>query len=103
MPAVSRLNWRKNPSPFVHSAIFQTRPRFLYKELCRNKLCKDGVGFFACSEAENRRNTLCISRFDNEATGEKGKPDCTDYFVTVPYFGTVPKVDHINNKAPSEL
>lgn len=26
MPAVSRLNWRKNPSPFVPSAIFQTRP-----------------------------------------------------------------------------
>ena len=54
------------------------------KELCRNKLCKDGVGFFACSEAENRRNTLCISRFDNEATDEKGKSDCTSYFCTVP-------------------
>ena len=45
---------------------------------------KDGLGFFACSEAENRRNTLCISRFDNEATGEKGKSDCTSYFGTVP-------------------
>ena len=53
---------------------------------------KDGLGFFACSKASKRRNTLCIARFDNEATGEKGKSDCTDYFVTVPYFGTVPNI-----------
>jgi hypothetical protein len=54
------------------------------KELCRNKLCEAGAGFFDCSEAANRRNTLCISRFDNEATGKKDKPDCTSYFGTVP-------------------
>jgi hypothetical protein len=45
-------------------------------------LGKDSAGFFACSEAENRRNTLCISRFDNEAAGEKDQPDCTSYFGT---------------------
>ncbi len=57
-----------------HKAVLLTRKKeYENKELCRNKLCKDGVGFFACSEAENRRNTLCISS------------------GTVPYFGTVPK------------
>ena len=54
------------------------------KELCRNKLCEADAGFFDCSEAANRRNTLCISRFDNEATDKKDKPDCTSYFGTVP-------------------
>jgi hypothetical protein len=61
------------------------KTKVLYsKELCRNKLNKDGAGFFVCSEAANRRNTLCISRFGNEATGEKDKPDCSGYFGTVP-------------------
>jgi hypothetical protein len=49
-------------------------------------LCKAGAGFFVCNKAEKRRNTLCISSFDNEVAGEKDKPECTGYFGTVPQY-----------------
>ena len=53
-------------------------------ELWKNKLNNYGAGFFVCSKAEKRRNTLCISSFSNAFTGGKDKPECSSYFVTVP-------------------
>lgn len=54
------------------------------KELCRNKLNKDGEGFSTRSKAEKRSNTLCIVSFYNAATGGKDESDRSIYFGTVP-------------------
>ena len=54
------------------------------KALSRNKCHNDCAVFLACAKAEKRRNTWCISSFDNEGTGRKDKQECGICFWTVP-------------------
>jgi hypothetical protein len=53
-------------------------------ELLRNKLSRTGAELVVLSEAGNRSATLCNTRFSNEAQGKQGKPECADYFCSVP-------------------